>query len=512
MKTTHWLLLLALIPCSLQAQVWQQGFEPAIWLRAADCGSQPAVWSDLSGQGHHALLLDSVPPDTVQFNYHPAFLLDLSRPGFKIPYLPNPNGKYTYITVYRSADSATEQGIWNIRLDSVQTAGLTTQNLKSFSRKVPFAPVTSTTPVINALFQSWLNRQADTANCFLLVGANDTLGFTGKLAEFLLFDKRLTDKVNARVHTVLALRYGITLYEMPYVAGNDTIIWSWDTEAEYHYEVAGIGSDTLLGICQKQSAGDGGDAAVAIAAGILHPAHNLNPATMPQGCFLVWGHNHKALAPIIPDTLPGAAPFIPGCMQRVWLVRATGNGAAALPTQVVYRPQPTDTLPVTTLVIDRQALGIFHPDSVEFFYPDSVDAAGNVYFNAILWDTDLSGSDAFTFLFPWQQQQSTAKKTNLTLTSGHDTPAEGLTAENESPIQCRLYPNPTPNHYHLVIELPETADARVTLADATGKQMAEYRLSGSNRYTIEGSLQNKGLYLVTVYHKGKVDGYRLLVY
>lgn len=512
MKMVFRFLLLALIPCSLQAQVWQQGFEPTIWLRAAECGSQPAAWADLSGHGHHAQLLDSVPPDTVLFNYHPAFLLDLSKPGFRIPYLPDPNGKYTFITVYRSLDSAVEQGIWNIRLDSVQSAGLTTQNLKSFSRIVPFAPITSTTPVINALFQSWLNRKADTTNCFLLLGANDTIGFTGKLAEFLLFSKRLPDKVNAKVHTALALRYGITLYDIPYLAGNDSTLWRWDTDAVYHHEVAGIGSDTLLGICQKQSAGHGGDAHVAIAAGALLPAHALNTATLPQGCYLLWGHDDNPNTPALPDTLPGAIPSIPGRMQRTWLARATGNGISALATQVVYRPQPADTLPVTALVIDRQAQGIFHPDSVELYYPDSVDASGNVYFNTIFWDTDLSGADRFTFLFPWQPQQQAAKKTSITLTPGSNMPADKSAAPAESPIQCRLYPNPTPNHYHLVLELPQTADALVTLADPTGKLVAEYRLSGSNRYTIEGALQNKGVYLVTVHHQGKAVGYRLLVY
>ncbi len=486
--------------------------KPTIWLRAAECGSTPGIWTDLSGHGHHAQLLDSVPPDTVLFNYNPAFLLDLSKPGFRIPYLPDPNGKYTFITVYRSLDTATEQGIWNIRLDSVQSAGLTTQNLKSFSQVVPFAANTSTTPVINVLFQSWLNRKADSANCFLLLGANDTIGFSGRLAEFLLFDKRLPNNANAKIHTALALRYGITLYDMPYMAGNDSILWSWDTDAAYHHEVAGIGSDTLLGICQKQSAGHGGDAHVAIASGTLYSAHESNTATMPQGCYLVWGHNDQVTSPAIPDTLPGATPSIPGRMQRAWMMRATGYGVSAMATQVVYRPQPADTLPETALVIDRQARGIFHPDSVELYYPDSVDASGNVYFNTILWDTDLSGSDDFTFRFLWQPQQSAAKKTNITLTPGNDLSTEKLAAANECPIQCRLYPNPTPNHYHLVIELPEAADALVTLADPAGKQIAEYPLSGSDRYTIEGSLQLKGVYLVTVYYLGKAVGYRLLVY
>jgi hypothetical protein len=510
MKTFPLSLLFLLMSVSLWGQQALLPMQPVIWLRADQCGDSAGVWKDISGNGYDAVYSDTIPPDTSLFNFHKAFMLNITQPGFKIPYIPDPNSKLTLITVYRSMDSTLEQGIWNIRLDSVHTAGLTTQNLKSFARQVPFAQVTSTVPVINALFQTWLNRKADTTNSFMLLGANDTIGFNGKLAEFMLFDHRLPDKENAKVHTLLALRYGITLYDIPFTAGHDSILWSWDTDAAYHHEVAGIGSDTLLGISQKQSAGDGGQADLGIAAGALYPTHALNQASMPQGCFLVWGHNGGLPAPEVPDTLQNATPFIPGLMQRKWLIRATGFGAATISTQVVYRPQPGDTLPVTALVIDRLSTGAFHPDSVEYRYPDSIDASGAVYFTNAFWDTDHSGSDGFSFIRQWQQQFA-PKTTNLVIRSDA---SSGDLAETDpgNLIHCSLFPNPTPNHYNLHIDLPEIGQAVVTLTDPAGKLVLKRELSGMSRYSMEGYLRQKGVYMVVIQYLNQITTYKLLVY
>lgn len=86
-----------------------------------------------------------------------------------------------------------------------------------------------------------------------------TSAFNGYLHEFIFFNRDLTNLEMSKVHTYLAIKYGITLNNQlggnngDYTATDGSVIWDADDNANYHNDVIGIGRDDVEGLYQKQS-------------------------------------------------------------------------------------------------------------------------------------------------------------------------------------------------------------------------------------------------------------------
>ena len=87
--------------------------------------------------------------------------------------------------------------------------------------------------------------------------------YNGYLHEFIFYNRDLTDLEMNKVHTYLAVKYGVTLSSFgvstdaskgDYIATDGSIIWNNGQWAnEYHRDVIGIGRDDSQGLLQKQS-------------------------------------------------------------------------------------------------------------------------------------------------------------------------------------------------------------------------------------------------------------------
>jgi hypothetical protein len=133
--------------------------------------------------------------------------------------------------------------------------------------------------------------------------------WNGLIAEVIIYSKQLSDNEIQRVHSYLAIKYGITLDQsVKYVASDDnTVIYpTTETHPEYVHDIAGIGRDDASALEQLQSKSVNEDAIMTIA---HHQPFNTDLS------FLVWGNNNAQLN-IDPKTAR---------MPRIWQVAKTGT-------------------------------------------------------------------------------------------------------------------------------------------------------------------------------------------
>lgn len=512
MKSLVFLIMMMwLLPVVASAQLHEPEKDPLIWLRAGNPGDTAGVWQDISGNGYHGVFQQNILPDTVLFNYNRAFLLDINSPGFFIDYRPENVAAITVFAIYKPVDTSAEQSVWQLKIDSLASAGLTTHRMITAGKSITYATTTTDLPVINTMLQNWHVRTTDTMNRSLTLAGSDSLGFEGKLAEFILFDGVLPAGQFRKFHTYLAVKYGITLKQMHYVNGNNDIVWDYKQNSDWHNNVAGIAADTLLGLMQPQGSGMGGTAPLIIAAGTLTHEVNSSNNLLQQGDFLIWGDNNKPLVAPKPDSTQCQHHKVPNLLTRQWMMQCSGSNAHLIPTQVVFPGTLADSSIVIALVKDHTGTGLFHPDSVTMHTPDSMDAEGRVYFNNILWTHDTNGIVFFTFqvLHP----SSVFRSTQQHFVSGEKKSNEELELylEENSGMRCKLFPNPTSGHYSLIVTLPKEESITVKIYDQAGRVADKQQLPQAKLHHLEGTLKQRGIYLISVTSSAEQSTFKLIV-
>lgn len=500
-----------LFPWSVNAQD-NLGFRnPVIWLRADKPGQNVNQWQDVSGHGYDGVVLNNQTlPDTCLFNYNRSFLFDSSSIALKINYKAKKNAKMLVFAVYKPLTQQQEKGIWSLGLDSNIQVKLTTQRLKNVYKFIKYNDSTSVVPTINLLSQNWRNKHIDTTFSSLIVGGTDSLSYTGKFAEFILYDTTLTGNDIYKVHTYLGIKYGVSICDMNYVNSKDSTLWGYKGNLQYKNDIAGIGKDSLLQINQKQSAGNGGESPLKIAAGRLQINNDTNKSQIAEGDFLIWGHNDEFLSDINADsTAPNQITFMTKC---TWLMKASGQSSNQIPTQVVLNTADLYNVSDVRLVINRYGTKNFTTDSCYMAAPDSVDSTGNFYFNNILWDIDGSGSDIFSFKIRKSGPQNRSLEdsiANANSSAGQNN--NGAGNSGSAILDYSMFPNPTTKDYTIYVKISDENPITVCITDGNGKVINCTDRSGSLNYTLTGYLYEKGCYLVTVTTTTESKSYKLIV-
>lgn len=123
-----------------------------------------------------------------------------------------------------------------------------------------------------------------------------TSAYNGFLHEFIFFNRDLTDEEMSKVHSYIAIKYGITLDNSlggtygDYIATDGTLIWDADLNSDYHNDVIGIGRDDVEGLTQKQS--HAFDDSIRIYIGSLAATNDDNAGSFASDLsYVTLGHN-----------------------------------------------------------------------------------------------------------------------------------------------------------------------------------------------------------------------------
>ncbi|HZW63499.1 MAG TPA: choice-of-anchor D domain-containing protein [Flavobacteriaceae bacterium] len=182
-------------------------------------------------------------------------------------------------------------------------------------------------------------------------------------------DTDLTQERN-RIQSYLALKWGITLgvngTSQDYVNSDGTVIWDVNTgspaEDVFNYDIAGIGRDDASELYQKQSrsvnnATDGtGRTQGVLTMGInqIYDTNNLNPNTLNDKEFLIWGNDGVNLDDPSVDVVVNMSSAIPGApvtevdfhgIARTWKVVERGGDIPSVEIAVLRSAIRTATPP-----------------------------------------------------------------------------------------------------------------------------------------------------------------------
>ncbi|MDP1396071.1 S-layer homology domain-containing protein [Lysinibacillus capsici] len=119
-------------------------------------------------------------------------------------------------------------------------------------------------------------------------GAGHSTRLQGKIAETIVFDRKLDDGKRKQVNSYLALKYGLTLTDDYIASDGATTMWTAANNLGYGSHITGIGRDDNGALYQKQSKSQVNGANVTIALGNeikATNAENLNTITNDKSFF-----------------------------------------------------------------------------------------------------------------------------------------------------------------------------------------------------------------------------------
>ena len=174
-------------------------------------------------------------------------------------------------------------------------------------------------------------------------------------------------------------------------------MWNYEENESYSNGIAGIGKDSVLGLVQRQGSSSEEEGLLTIGIGDFTALNKDNPATVPEGNYLIWGHNAGSISYEMTTTCEAEYPL----WARKWMLQAsyTDTTKRFKTTIKIQIPEEyRDTNRLNYLVIARRGEGDFTTSSeIEYIPQSKYDTLGYAYFYDVEWDIDGSGKDLFSF-------------------------------------------------------------------------------------------------------------------
>lgn len=327
----------------------------------------------------------------------------------------------TYFTVYVSDKVLPEQELWSVKAAN-STVNLTNLNVVNGKEMIPYEGGKLDAPTLNSYTKTFDARNKENnATTFFEFGnfsGKEKKASKGVLAELVIYNTVLRNKVKQAVETGLALKYGITLTNSKdYLSSEKKIIYAVEEGSIFANRIAGIGKDDALELNQKQSHSTQIEGIVTIGVDTIAKSNQENKGVIEDKNFLVWGDNNAPLAGST-STDNSSLPLL----QRKWLIKATGSNSSELSTvlqfdaNTIFNDLNLD-LKRYLLVVDKSGKGTFLPENLEYVSASKVD--GTVLtFNNVKWDTDKSGTDVFTFAISSELEVALTEEKPEICTSG----------------------------------------------------------------------------------------------
>ena len=211
-------------------------------------GSTASSWIDVSGNGYNATPSSGTMPSAFsRMNFNKCFEVGGAE-TFTLPLGINDSRQSDVIVVYETYDTANENALWQVQLDTTKRIGQTTQRILNDNGQITYDTANRLKPVVNYLAQSW--RTPEVCVPTLTLCSADTLPLYGRIAEALYFDHRISDTAVIQWISYLAVKYGVTLAQTDYLDSRRNVVWNYTDYPDYSTSIAGLGRDDSVG-CTK---------------------------------------------------------------------------------------------------------------------------------------------------------------------------------------------------------------------------------------------------------------------
>jgi Ca2+-binding RTX toxin-like protein len=452
------------------------------------------------------------------FNFNPSGIGSTTNTGVLLPGKFKSLERVSLFTVYRKITGVEEKIIWDMQgsfgdllLTSKAVSSKTNNSKLVFAdNKAAAGQAETTSTILHTYLQG---KTASITTNDLLNKENQiwfgstgiktvSAGEEGFVPEMILYERILNEEEISKVETYLCLKYGITL-EKDYINSNGEKVWNREINKLFSNNIAGIGKDAQSMLNQKQSVSCNINGQLIIGAKKIAAFNSDNTACINDHDYLIWGDNAGKL---ILQQQKSDQDMIIFLLDRKWLMQASGISSGKMATQLQIDTKSMDfgSLPKENfcLIIDRSGKGDFEAANCTSIHSENFSAGGIASFNDVLWDTDGSGKDVFTFGF----------KKNL--------PAgdfvENKTPEKDNPENpvffCNVFPNPVTNgKYQMELRLKKPAGIQVKIYDQYQHLLDLKKGSNRSHYLINGVLNAPpGSYIIKI-ETGGFEYYRTLI-
>ncbi|MDX1350604.1 MAG: hypothetical protein R3279_10170, partial [Putridiphycobacter sp.] len=178
---------------------------------------------------------------------------------------------------------------------------------------------------------------------------NGNSPYNGYLSEYIFYNRDLTTAELEKVHSYLAIKYGITLDigasispQGNYVSSFGTLVWNATNAPLYHNDVIGIARDDSTGLLQKQS--HAFNDSYRLYLDVLQPTNIANLGVFnTDTSFVIMGHNTGvSCATAAANAEVPAVPVLFSRIEREWKVSKT-NFSQAFSCDFVLDPCATQS-------------------------------------------------------------------------------------------------------------------------------------------------------------------------
>ncbi|MBQ3732891.1 MAG: hypothetical protein II859_02910, partial [Bacteroidales bacterium] len=384
MKRKNCLIISFIIGIAVVAQAQVQ--HPAAWLRADSAVLGASSWVDVSGNGYNATPSSGTMPSAFsRMNFNKCFEVG-GVETFTLPLGINDSRQSDVIVVYETYDTANENALWQVQLDTAKRIGQTTQRILNDNGQITYDTANRLKPVINYLAQSW--RTPEVCAPTLSLCTADSLPLYGRIAEAMYFDHRISDTAVIQWISYLAVKYGVTLAQTDYLDSRRNVIWDYTDYPDYSTSIAGLGRDDSVGLNQKQTYY--ADGQIVFGINQLAQTNEENASAIADGDFIIFGMD--GILPAVSEiyTQSGETYEVIGRS----MVQVTG-GAYTYGTFVLLDTAAVQDSIAPVLLIDRSGTGEFPAGETEQVQSTGLDSLGHYIYNNVHWDTDQGGRDFF---------------------------------------------------------------------------------------------------------------------
>jgi len=385
------------------------------------------------------------------------------------------SNRYSLFVVFKS-DEKEETRLATLKLGD-QVTSISNKKVET-DKSLDYKKVHAKNGIILSYFVSQQNPGKKNPNSLLLENLKSLTHKTAghDLMELLYYPKVLNALERKKVESYLSIKYGISLLGNPdYIDSDQHKIWDAEKNAGFNNRVTGIGKDKASGLEQKQS-GNAEKNGLYIGYGSIDSTNLSNKTPLTDKMFLVWGDNGGSTSLKKNKDETGIRK-----MKRIWKTQNTPQDA--IPTTLLIRKkemqtnEQVDDQDLVWLAIASDNSGDFDYTNARYILPTTTKDDA-LYFKNIIWDTDKSGGDFFTFIKApafFAVYDITGPNCNIAQNGTMKVKINGGQAPFSIQLQSAVYTkNFTTNQDMLTLNDLPNGDYTVRIADSNGKLQTDH--------------------------------------
>lgn len=302
----------------------------------------------------------------------------------------------------------------------------------------------------------------------------------------MIFIPRKAKKMELnKIHSYLAIKYGISLDKGIYYSSDEKVIWDPEKHKDYLYRATGLGRDDGNELYQKQSSNQA-DLFLTIGMNDINRTNADNASAIDDHNFVMWSDDNKGMSFTADRGLD--------ILERNWEISFTGNNI----------PKDNYTVRVNKNTVNPRSLPLnywmlFKKDNGEWVRIQGAENEGFVTFSKVDFKKALNSIQTAHFTFAVSPLNNKEGVNSGSVTNS-EIPADQLSLDIS---KINLYPNPVKKDQNFTIVFPPMENLSVSVYDGGGRLVVLDKVDRNARSYVN-HLGIQSSYLIILTQNGKI--------